>query len=83
MGPASKQETNKMDYFIPPHGGELVNLLVDPDRAEQHKQASRDYPSLTLSQRQACDLELLLNGGFSPLRGFMGKADYEGVVDRM
>jgi sulfate adenylyltransferase len=73
----------QMDFFIPPHGGELVNLLVDPDQAELHKQASRDYPSLVLSQRQTCDLELLLNGGFSPLRGFMGKADYEGVVDRM
>ncbi|MBI5461535.1 MAG: bifunctional sulfate adenylyltransferase/adenylylsulfate kinase [Gammaproteobacteria bacterium] len=72
-----------MDFFIPPHGGELVNLLLDPDRAEQHKQAARDYPSLTLSQRQACDLELLLNGGFSPLCGFMDKAGYEGVVERM
>lgn len=72
-----------MDFFIPPHGGELVNLLVESDRAEQHKQAARDYPSLTLSQRQACDLELLLNGGFSPLRGFMDKAAYDGVVERM
>ncbi len=47
------------------------------------KQESRDYPSLYLSQRQTCDLELLLNGGFSPLRGFMDKAAYEGVVERM
>lgn len=72
-----------MDFFVPPHGGELVSLLVDPDRAEQLKQASREFPSLTLSQRQVCDLELLLNGGFSPLRGFMGRADYEGVVEHM
>lgn len=72
-----------MDFFVSPHGGELVNLLVNPDRAEQLKQASREFPSLTLSQRQVCDLELLLNGGFSPLRGFMGRADYEGVVERL
>lgn len=72
-----------MDFFVAPHGGELVRLLVDPERAEQLKQASREFPSLTLSQRQACDLELLLNGGFSPLRGFMGRADYEGVVEHL
>lgn len=72
-----------MDYFVAPHGGELVSLLADPGRAEQIKRDSSDYLSLTLSQRQSCDLELLLNGGFSPLRGFMGRTDYEGVVGRM
>ena len=72
-----------MDFFVPPHGGELVNLLADPERAEQIKRASRDFPSLTLSQRQACDLELLLGGGFSPLRGFMNQAEYAGVIDGM
>ncbi|HEY9197902.1 MAG TPA: bifunctional sulfate adenylyltransferase/adenylylsulfate kinase [Gammaproteobacteria bacterium] len=69
--------------FVSPHGGDLVNLLVDSERTEQIKQASREFLSLTLTQRQACDLELLLNGGFSPLRGFMGQADYEAVVQRM
>lgn len=72
-----------MEFFVPPHGGELVNLLADPERAEQLKQASRDFPSLTLSQRQACDLELLLSGGFSPLRGFMNQTEYDGVIDDM
>lgn len=72
-----------MEFFVPPHGGELVSLLVDPERAESLKDASREFPSLTLSQRQACDLELLLNGAFSPLRGFMGQTDYDGVVERM
>ena len=72
-----------MEFFVPAHGGELVNLLADAERAEQIKQASREFPSLTLSQRQACDLELLLNGAFSPLRSFLGRSDYEGVLRDM
>ena len=72
-----------MEYFVTPHGGELVNLLVDADKAEALKTESQHYPSLTLSQRQVCDLELLMNGAFSPLTGFMGQADYESVVDNM
>ena len=69
-----------MEFFIAPHGGELVDLLLEPEQAEQLKDASKDFPSLTLSQRQLCDLELLMNGAFSPLQGFMGKADYDAVV---
>ncbi|OGT61705.1 MAG: adenylyltransferase [Gammaproteobacteria bacterium RIFCSPHIGHO2_12_FULL_45_12] len=45
--------------------------------------AAQQGYSLTLSQRQLCDLELILNGGFSPLDGFMGKADYDSVLDHM
>jgi len=47
------------------------------------KAASRDWPSWDLTPRQLCDLELLMNGGFSPLTGFMGKADFDGVVAEM
>ncbi|HFD79171.1 MAG TPA: bifunctional sulfate adenylyltransferase/adenylylsulfate kinase [Gammaproteobacteria bacterium] len=72
-----------MDHFVTPHGGKLVDLLVDADTAEALKTESQHFPSLTLSQRQVCDLELLMNGAFSPLRGFMGKADYESVVEDM
>lgn len=43
----------------------------------------QELVSLTLTQRQLCDLELILNGGFAPLQGFMGKADYDGVVASM
>lgn len=70
-------------YFVKPHGGELVNLLVEPDKIEALKTDSQQYPSLTLTQRQVCDLELLMNGAFSPLTGFMGRADYDSVVDNM
>ncbi|MES9887105.1 MAG: adenylyltransferase, partial [Candidatus Sedimenticola sp. 6PFRAG1] len=73
-----------MDMKLHRHGEyELVELLVNEDRAEQLKKTSLDFKSLTLSHRQLCDLELLLNGAFTPLTGFLGRADYESVVDRM
>ncbi len=70
-------------HLIPPHGGELVNLIVQPDAAQELKNRSREWPSWDLNPRQLCDLELLLGGGFSPLRGFMTRADYEGVCSNM
>jgi len=69
--------------LIPPYGGELVNLLVDEQRARYLKRASVDLPSLELSQRQLGDLELLANGAYSPLRGFMGRSDYTSVLNQM
>jgi len=69
--------------LIQPHGGELIDLLVDQNRSEELKAASKDWPSWDLTPRQICDLELLVNGGFSPLKGFMGRADYEGVCKEM
>jgi sulfate adenylyltransferase len=70
-------------HLIPPHGGELVNLIVYPERAAELKSHSREWPSWDLTPRQLCDLELLISGGFSPLRGFMTRADYEGVCQNM
>jgi len=70
-------------HLIPPHGGSLVNLMVSRERAEELKARSRDWPSWDLTPRQVCDLELLMNGGFSPLRGFLGRSDYEGVCEDM
>ena len=71
------------DHLIPPHGGSLVNLIVDENRSAQIKNESRDWPSHDLTPRQLCDLELLLNGGFSPLTGFMARADYDRVCADM
>jgi sulfate adenylyltransferase len=70
-------------HLIAPHGGELVNLVVDPDKSQELKSQSREWPSWDLTARQLCDLELLMSGGFSPLRGFMNRADYEGVCQNM
>jgi sulfate adenylyltransferase len=75
--------TTSSSHLIPPHGGELVDLIASPDGANELKARSREWPSWDLSPRQLCDLELLLNGGFSPLRGFMTRVDYEGVCDSM
>ncbi len=73
-----------MTFKVQPHGSEqLVDLLVEPDQAEELKQTSGGFPSLTLSQRQLCDLELLINGAFTPLTGFMGQAAYEAVLDSL
>ncbi len=75
--------TNTASHLIPPHGGELIDLIAQPQRINELKAQSREFPSWDLTARQLCDLELLLNGGFSPLRGFMTKADYEGVCKNM
>ena len=72
-----------MSALIEPHGGELVDLMVDEARAEELKAASVDFPSWDLTPRQMNDIELLLNGSFSPLRGFLNRADYRSVRDEM
>lgn len=54
-----------------------------PAQIEKYKAAAHELFSLTLTQRQLCDLELILNRGFAPLNSFMGKADYDNVLDNM
>ncbi len=61
----------------------IPELFVSPDQAEHLKDEAGAMPSWDLTARQACDLELLMNGGFFPLKGFNSQADYEGVVDKM
>ena len=71
------------DHLNSPHGGELVDLVVDEKRAAELNEASKDWPEWDLTERQVCDLELLANGGFSPLRGFLNQDDYESVCREM
>jgi sulfate adenylyltransferase len=70
-------------HLVSPHGGQLVNLILESEKAAEVKEQSKDFPSWDLTYRQIRDLELLLSGGFSPLRGFLTKADYEGVCHNM
>jgi sulfate adenylyltransferase len=72
-----------VEHLISPHGGALVVLMAGGERVNQLRTESVGWPSWDLTPRQMCDLELLLNGGFSPLRGFMPRADYESVVRTM
>ncbi len=69
-----------MNHLIAPHGDCLVDLLAGEKRSLELAQESRDWPSLDLTERHLRDLELLLNGAFSPLQGFMTRADYEPVL---
>ena len=63
----------KAATLMPPYGGQLVNLIVDDEaRAELTELATR-LPSIQLSPRALCDLELLATGAFSPLDRFMGQ----------
>ncbi|KAI1445229.1 putative sulfate adenylyltransferase [Annulohypoxylon stygium] len=65
----------------PPHGGVLKDLIArDFPRQAQLAAEAEKLPAIILTERQLCDLELILNGGFSPLEGFMNEADYSGVV---
>ena len=60
-----------------------MNRLVAPEEVRERTSAAAGLPSWTLSLRQLCDLELLAHGGFSPLRGFLSRPDYETVLRSM
>jgi len=69
--------------LISPYGGELVDLLVNSEEREELLEKSSRLPSVQISMRSMCDLELLATGAFTPLDRFMGKADYERVLTEM
>lgn len=66
-----------------PHGGTLVNQMVTDTAKQQALLGKCDVPALELSERQACDVELLGSGAFSPLAGFMTEDVWKGVLDNM
>jgi sulfate adenylyltransferase len=73
----------ELSSLISPYGGKLVDLLVQSDDFNEVKAHASCLPSLQLSERAICDLELLTVGAFSPLDRFMGKEDYQRVLDEM
>lgn len=67
----------------PPHGGRLTARLAGPEERDRWLDQVPVLPSVTLTGREVADIECLAVGAFSPLEGFMGKADYESVVADM
>lgn len=65
------------------HGGTLINLYAQGKALEQAKENAKSNRSWDLTARQMFDIELLLNGAFSPLSGYLDKADYDSVLDSM
>jgi sulfate adenylyltransferase len=66
-----------------PHGGSLINRLLEGEAIQYWAGESKKLPSLTLSPRALSDLELIATGAFSPLQGFLTQADYRSVVQQM
>ena len=69
--------------LIAPYGGSLVDLIVPAEAREEVKARASQLPSVQLSARSVCDLELLATGAFSPLNRFMGHADHQRVLEEM
>ena len=76
-------ETDIKPNLITPYGGDLVDLLVSQEDQPIVKEVANTLPSLQLSARAICDLELLACGAFSPLDRFMSADDHQRVLDEM
>ena len=74
-----KKRTPLMESNLAP----IPELFVSYESAQKMKSEAADLVSHDLTPRQICDLELLMNGGFNPLKGFLSQADYDGVVENM
>src|ERR1700757_2526575 len=81
-GSASHQGKETMtNELIRPHGGKLVNRMLEEREREKWLEKAEQMPRVKLNLRQLSDVELIAIGAFSPLTGFMGSKDYENVVD--
>ncbi|MCH8319983.1 MAG: bifunctional sulfate adenylyltransferase/adenylylsulfate kinase [Acidobacteria bacterium] len=75
-----KTQTSKL---IPPYGGKLVDRLTPAEELPDLKAQASELPTVRISERSVCDLELLATGAFSPLETFMGEEDYQRVLAEM
>ena len=69
-----------MDQLIAPYGGQLINLIASPARAEMLRQEAVGLPSLELDWQQICELEMLMSGAYSPLDTYMTRSQCEQVI---
>ena len=74
---------SKNSTLIAPHGGKLVDLTVPVEAFDGLKAYASQLPSIQISPRSVCDLELLATGAFSPLDRFMGREDHQRVLEEM
>ena len=74
---------SKKDVLVSPYGGKLINLVIQGDEREAIREEANHFPSIQISDRSLHDFELLAVGGYSPLKSFMGKADYQRVLTEM
>ena len=72
-----------MHFPLPPHGGELINIQASGAEREIGLAKAASLPRLTLNDREMADIDMMACGALSPLKGFMGQADYESVVEKM
>jgi sulfate adenylyltransferase len=72
-----------MDKLVPPHGGRLTSVLISPDMLAAEKERAETLPTVEITSREASDLIMMAMGAFSPLCGFMTKADYLNVKQEM
>ncbi len=72
-----------MGAFKEAHGGHLKDLYLTETGAETEQRRAGEYPSWDLSSRQLCDLDLLTNGAYSPLEGFLSEDEYTDVCNKM
>ena len=72
-----------MSTAIPAHGGELIDRVVSAERVAELRGESESLTTITLPPREQCDVEMIGNGAFSPLAGFMGSKDFHSVCDDM
>src|SRR5437764_14871708 len=76
-------EVEDVQKLIEPYGGNLIDLIVGDDERSELILKSKHLPSIQLSPRSLCDIELLATGAFSPLDRFMGHDDYQHVLEEM